>query len=311
MFLVTFLIGLVMLVGGAHFLVEGGGRVAVGLRVPAMVVGLTIVAFGTSAPELSVSVMAALEASTAMAMSNVNGSNIANIFFVLGLAAMVHPLTVERSLLRRDIPTCIGLQLLVILLALDGTFGRVDGVIVVLGGVFYNLWLLYDVRRGRASLEDEVEAEGSLAVNVAKLVAGLVVLVLGARLFVDAAVEAARFLHFSDRMIGLTVVALGTSAPETAAALAAARKGEVDMAVGGSVGSNIFNIAMVLGITACIAPIDLSSGGFLQDMGMALVAALLLVGVVARGGIFRSDGIVLVLVYIAYIALGVYQGMGA
>lgn len=308
MFLVTFLIGLVMLVLGAHYLVEGGGRVAVGLHIPAVVVGLTIVAFGTSAPELTVSVMAALQASTAMAMSNVNGSNIANIFFVLGLAALVHPLSVERALLRRDIPTVIGLQSLVLLLALDGMFSRIDGAIVLLGGVFYNFWLFYDVRRGRAELEDEPENEGTLLVNGLKLLGGLIVLVIGADLFVDSAVEVARYLNFSDRLIGLTVVALGTSAPEAAAAVAAARKGEVEMAVGGSVGSNILNIAMVLGITSLIRPIDLSAGGFVQDMGMALFAAFLLVVIVARGGVSRQGGGALIAIYVVYMALGVLQG---
>lgn len=306
MFLFYFLIGLAMLVIGAHYLVEGGGRVAVGLHIPAVVVGLTIVAFGTSAPELTVSVMAALSASTAMAMSNVNGSNIANIFFVLGLAAMVHPLTVQRALLRRDIPTCIGMQALVLLLALDGLFSRVDGAIVLMGGVFYNLWLFYDVRRGRAELEEEVEAEGTLLVNGLKLLGGLVVLVVGADLFVDSAVEVARYLNMSDRLIGLTVVALGTSAPEAAAAVAAARKGEVEMAVGGSVGSNILNIAMVLGITALIAPMDLSEGGFVRDMSMALLAAFALVPIVVRGGVTRQGGAGLVLVYLAYMGLGIF-----
>ncbi len=300
-----------MLVGGAHYLVEGGGRVAIALHIPAMVVGLTIVAFGTSAPELTVSVMAALQASTAMAMSNVNGSNIANIFFVLGLAAMVHPLVVQRSLLRRDLPTCIALQLLVLLLALDQRFDRIDGGVVLLVGIFYNLWLLVDVRRGRDALDEEIEAEGSLAVNLVKLFGGLIVLVVGANWFVDGAVQVAHYLHFSDRLIGLTVVALGTSAPEAAAAVSAARQGEVEMAVGGSVGSNILNIAMVLGITAIIAPMDLSSGGFLNDMGMALFAALFLVVLVVRGGVSRAMGGLMVLAYLLYMGFGIVTSPSA
>lgn len=309
MFLLTFLVGLLMLVFGAHYLVEGGGRVAVGLHVPAVVVGLTIVAFGTSAPELTVSVMAAFQASTEMAMSNVNGSNIANVFFVLGLAAMVHPLTVEHSLLRRDIPAVILLQSMVIVLALDGVFGQFDGLMVLLGGVAYNAYLFYEVYRGRAAPDEEVEAGGTLVTNSLKLLGGLVVLVIGANWFVDGAVQVAKYLNFSDRLIGLTVVALGTSAPEAAAAVTAARQGEVEMAVGGSVGSNILNIAMVLGITAMIKPMDLSSGGFLQDMGVALLAALVLVPIVQRGSLNRSGGAVMVLVYLGYMGLGIWQGL--
>lgn len=308
MFLLYLLLGLLMLVGGAHFLVEGGGRLAVALRVPSVVVGLTIVAFGTSAPELTVSVTAALQASTEMAMSNVNGSNIANILFVLGLAAMVRPIPVERQLLRRDGPSVIVLQGLVLLLALDGQFSRIDGFAVFITLVGYYLWLFYDVRMGRSSGE-EVEEGGSMLSNGVKLFGGLVVLLYGATLFVDSAVEVARYLNFSDRMIGLTVVALGTSAPEAVTAIQAARADDVEMAVGGSVGSNILNIGMVLGATAMIQPIDLSSGGFVQDMLFALAVAVLLVPLALRGRIERTGGAALVLAYLAYMGLGILQGM--
>ena len=307
-FLLTFLLGLLMLVGGAYYLVEGGANLAYVLRVPAVVVGLTIVAFGTSAPELTVSVTAALNASTDMAMSNVNGSNIANLLFVLGLAAVVAPLTVPRSLLRRDAPVCIAMQIGVLALSADQTFGRIDGLLVVLAGVAYNAWLFYDVRKGREELSEEVEKGGTVPLNVLKLVGGLGVLVLGADLFVDGAVEVARTLQMSDRLIGLTVVALGTSAPEAATAVVAARKGEVDVAVGGSVGSNILNIAMVLGFTAMIAPIDLSAGGFLRDMGVAVLAALMLVPLVRVGTITREIGAAMMAVYLLYMGYGVWAG---
>ena len=144
-----------MLVAGAELLVRGGGNVALALRIPAMVVGLTIVAFGTSAPELTVSVTAAIRASTAMAVSNVNGSNIANVAFVLGLAALMAPLNVKRSLLRREVPACLLLQVMVPALAYDGLLSRVDGSLLIATGIGYNLWLFYDVYKGRqASLDD-------------------------------------------------------------------------------------------------------------------------------------------------------------
>lgn len=310
MFLLTFLIGLLMLVGGAHFLVEGGGRLAVALRVPSVVVGLTIVAFGTSAPELTVSVTAAVYASTDMAMSNVNGSNIANIFFVLGLAALVRPIPVKRELLARDAPSMLVLQALVLLLSFDGVFSRIDGFAVLVTLIGYYGWLFYDVRTGRSTVDDELGEGGTLATNLVKLIGGLVVLLVGATLFVESAVEVARYLHFSDRLIGLTVVALGTSAPEAVTAVQAARNGDVDMAVGGSIGSNILNIGMVLGLTAMIQPIDLSAGGFLQDMCFALFAAALLIPLSRMGTIQRSGGAAMILIYLAYMGLGVYQGLG-
>jgi cation:H+ antiporter len=301
-----------MLVVGSDLLVKGGGNVALALRIPALIVGLTIVAFGTSAPELTVSVIAATQASTEMAISNVNGSNIANIAFVLGLAALVTPLEVSRSLIRREVPVCLGLQVLVPLLALDGWFSRIDGVIVLACGVAFNLWLVYDVMKGRAeiSVEDELEVEEDQPFwkHAAMLLVGLVVLVVGADLFVDAAVEVAEKLNLSQRFIGLTVVALGTSAPEAATAVQAARQGETDLAVGNSLGSNILNICMVLGITSIIAPIDVSGPGFLRDMIIACVMVALVVPVVLRGRLTRLEGGGLVAVYIGYLTFGYFAG---
>ncbi len=301
-----------MLVVGSDLLVKGGGNVALALRIPALVVGLTIVAFGTSAPELTVSVIAATQASTQMAISNVNGSNIANIAFVLGLAALVSPLVVSRSLIRREVPFCLGLQALVPILALDGWFSRIDGVIVLSCGIGFNLWLVYDVMRGRAelSVEDELEVEEDEPFwkHAVMLLVGLVVLVIGADLFVDAAVHLAESLELSQRFIGLTVVALGTSAPEAATAVQAARQGETDLAVGNSLGSNILNICMVLGITSIIAPIDVSGPGFLRDMIIAFVMVGLIVPVVLRGRLSRVEGAGLVVIYVGYLVFGYFAG---
>ena len=218
MFLVTLLIGLMMLVGGADMLVRGGGQLALALRVPALVVGLTIVAFGTSMPELCVSIAAALEASTEMALANVNGSNIANIFLVLGCAAMVTPLRVERSLIRREIPACFLLQLLVPLMCIGGRINRLEGFILLVVGIGYNIWLLYDVMGGRRVASDELDDLGEIETSrwkkhLAFLLVGTVTLIIGAYLFVDGAEKVALYLGMSDRYIGITVVALGTSAP--------------------------------------------------------------------------------------------------
>lgn len=300
-----------MLVAGAELLVRGGGNLAIALRIPALVVALTIVAAGTSAPELTVSVIAALQASTDVAISNVNGSNLANILFVLGVAAVIRPLVVNRSLLRRDIPVVLGLQAVVPLVALDGMISQIDGAILVSLGVAYNGWLLYSVLKGGdtdADIEEFEISDGPILKHAAFLLFGLVILVVGANLFVDGAVEIAKTFGLSDRFIGLTVIALGTSAPEAATAMAAARNNSAEMAVGNSVGSNILNIAMVLGVTALICPIDLAGGGFMTDMLVALGATFLLVPLVMKGMINRLDGAVMILAYLGYLAAQYHWG---
>jgi cation:H+ antiporter len=267
------------------------------------VVGLTIVAFGTSTPELMVSLTAALEASTEMALANVNGSNLANIALVLGLAAMVRPLVVERTLMRRDVPSCFALQMMVPLLAWDGLLSRFDGMVLMGGGVAYNAWLLVEALRGRApALDDDLEMEddSGVARNVFMLLAGMVILVVGAQFFVGGAVAMAQYIGLSDRVIGLTVVALGTSAPEIATAIASARKGETDLAVGNSLGSNLLNIAMVLGLTAVISPIRILDEGAFRDMGAAVLITLTLVPFVLKGSMSRAEGAVLSAGYILY-----------
>jgi len=297
------LIGLVMLVVGAEMLVRGGGQLALALRVPALVVGLTIVAFGTSAPELLVSLTAAMQASTEMALANVNGSNLANIALVLGLASLVSPLVVERTLMRRDVPSCLALQLMVPALSFDGILSRGDGMVLIGGGIAYNVWLLVEALRGRPPpLDDELDLndDSSAAKHGMMLVGGIIVLVIGASVFVGGAEGVAQAFGLSDRFIGLTVVALGTSAPEIATAVASARRGETDLAVGNSLGSNLLNIAMVLGLTAVISPITITDNGAFRDMAAAVVATSLLIPFVLKGRMSRLEGGALVLGYLGY-----------
>lgn len=303
MFVLLLLIGLVMLVAGAELLVRGGGQLALALRVPALVVGLTIVAFGTSTPELMVSVTAALKASTEMALANVNGSNIANIALVLGAAAVVRPLVVDRTLMRREIPSCLGLQILLPVLCLDGGLSRIDGGFLLIVGIAYNVWLLFEALRGRAPpMDDDLEVvEGTPTyVNVLMLVVGVAVLIVGANLFVSGAETVAEIFGLSERFIGLTVVALGTSAPELATGLVSAYRGEVDLAVGNSLGSNLFNISMVLGITAMIQPIPVGDPAAWNDMYAAVCITGLLIPIVLFGRLNRPAGAMMVLLYFAY-----------
>ncbi|MEN0064449.1 MAG: calcium/sodium antiporter [Myxococcota bacterium] len=309
-FVLWLLLGLVLLVTGAELLVRGGGQVALALRVPALVVGLTIVAFGTSMPELLVSVTAAMHASTEMALANVNGSNLANVTLVLGLAALVNPLTVERTLIWREIPVVLGLSLMVPLLGSDRIINQGDGIILLLAGIIYNVWLLLDALRGRASsnAEEDIDGDPGLGKNLLLLAFGVLALVLGAQWFVFGAVKVAEVLHLSDRFIGLTVVAMGTSAPEVATGMWSAYRGETELAVGNSLGSNLLNIAMVLGITALVEPIRIEDTSAWGDMALCVVVTAALVPFVLKGSITRLEGGILTAVYGLYLASGYFDG---
>ena len=297
-------LGLVLLLFGAELIVRGGAQFALVMRIPAIVVGLTIVAFGTSAPELLVSLTAASQGKTEVAFANVNGSNIANIFLVLGVASLVRPLHVDRSLLRREIPVCLLLQLLVPFVAWDGLISRGDGMLLFSGCLLYNGCLFYEAYRGRAlSLEQFPDEEGGGAWrHFFVLLLGLLVLVAGARLFVSGALDLALALNWSQRWIGLTVIALGTSLPEVATGVVSAYRNESDLAVGNSLGSNILNISMVLGLTAMIAPItfDIESAVWM-DLKIAMLATLVLVPITMRGQLQRGSGTVLVGLYFAFL----------
>lgn len=305
MFVLTFLLGLVLLLGGAELLVRGGGRLALLFRVPVMVVALTIVAFGTSMPEIMVSVTAGTTGSPEIALANVTGSNIANIALVLGAAAIVTPLTVGRELLRREVPALVLMQASVPVMLIDGTLGRVDGFLLLAAGFSYNAVLLRDAMSGRREPDDddlEIEAGGDLFQNAALLVVGLAMLGGGAQFFVDGAVEIAHRVGVNDRVIGLTVVALGTSAPEVVTAVVSALRGDVDMAVGNSLGSNILNLALALGITAMIAPITNVDPGSWKDLVVAISVTLLLVPMILRGRLVsRTEGGMLVFAYALYL----------
>lgn len=307
------LLGLAMLIGGAELLVRGGGALALALKVPALIVGLTVVAFGTSAPELAVSVSAALgeDGSTEAALANITGSNIANILLVLGVASLVRPLVVDRSLIKREIPAVLLLQLMIPLMCfLNDDINRLEGLVLLGGGLLYNGLLIRQALRDRSdALAEEAEhtdviptSPGSVALQVVLVVAGLAILVFGARLFVDGAFAIATWLEFSPRFIGLTVIALGTSAPEIVTGALSAWRGETELALGNSIGSNILNISMVLAVTAIIKPIGFDDQGTWIDLLVANGCTLLLVPIVlATGRIGRVSGGLMIAAYVIYL----------
>jgi cation:H+ antiporter len=305
--------GLITLVIGAELLVRGASRLAAALGIPPLVIGLTIVAFGTSSPEMAVSVQSALSGQVDIAVGNVVGSNIFNVLFILGLSAVIVPLIVAQQLVRLDVPLMIGVSVLVWVLSLNGFLERWEGILLFAGIIAYTLFLIVQSRREKdKAVEAEYAAEYApgepptrrqMLLNSLMAVGGLVLLVFGARWFVDGAVELARGLGMSELIIGLTIVAAGTSMPEVATSLVAAIRGERDIAVGNVVGSNIFNILAVLGLTAIVAPtsVPVASGMLTIDMPFMIAVAVACLPIFLTGHtIARWEGVVFLGYYVAY-----------
>lgn len=274
-----FVVGLALLIAGGESLVKGASRIALSFGISPIVIGLTVVAFGTSAPELAVSAGASLSGAPDLIVGNVVGSNIYNVLLILGLSALIAPLVVRREVVRREVPLMVAASVGTLLLALDGSIGRLDGLLLF-GGLL--LWLANLLRESR-SLE-RTEAHDAQEMTTARrdrlrslafIVAGLVMLVVGARWLVDGAVSVASALGLSDLVIALTVVAIGTSLPELATSIIATIRGERDIAVGNVVGSNVFNLLAVLGLSAIIAgEVPVAQGALTFDLPVMVAVAV-------------------------------------
>lgn len=307
-----FTAGLGTLVLGAELLVRGASRLAAAVGISPLVIGLTVVAFGTSTPELVVSVRAALSGQADIALGNVVGSNIFNVLFILGLSAVITPLAVSQQLVRLDVPIMIGVSVLLLILGLDGRLARLDGILLFTGIVAYTLFAIRESRREGAEIAAEYAKEYGGAVargartilaQVACVLIGLGLLVLGARWLVDGAVTLAKALGVSELVIGLTIVAAGTSLPEVATSILAAIRGERDIAVGNVVGSNIYNILAVLGLSAILAPngITVAPAAVSFDIPVMIAVALACLPIFATGHLIaRWEGVLFVGYYVAY-----------
>lgn len=304
---IQLVIGFLFLVKGADLFVDGASSVAKKLKIPAFVIGLTIVAFGTSAPELAVSITAAMKGSNDIAIGNVVGSNIFNTLVVLGVSAALTPIAVEKGMIRRDYPLSIFAAVLLGILAMDTVFfkaeamslGRMDGIILLIA---FAGFMFMTVKAGLEGRTDEEENSEAMPVFKALLciVIGLAGIVWGGDLSVEGAKEIARFFGLSEAIIGLTIVAVGTSLPELVTSAIAAKKGESDIAVGNVIGSNIFNIFLILGVSATILPMNVSNT-YLYDMGMLIAVMVLTYLPIAKTRkVGRPMGILMVLVYVAY-----------
>ncbi len=294
---------------------RGASRIAVTAGITPLVVGLTVVAFGTSSPEMAVSVMAALSgpAGADIALGNVVGSNIFNVLFILGISAMITPLVVSVQLLRLDVPVMIGVSVLMLLLALDGSISRLDGLLLFTGIIIYTVFVVIEGRKEQkknvAEFDQEfgeaAKSKSQITLDLVFIFAGLALLVLGSNWLVKGAIEIAQFLGMSELIISLTIVAAGTSLPEVATSVIASLRGERDIAVGNIIGSNIFNILAVLGLSATVSPtgIGVSPIALGFDIPVMLAVAFICLPVFFSGFLItRTEGFMLMAYYVIYVS---------
>lgn len=295
------IVGFVMLTKGADWFVDGSSALAFRLGIPQLVIGLTIVAMGTSAPEAAVSITSALKGNEGITVGNVVGSNIMNILLILGIASVIVPLAVQKSTRMIEIPYMIAITVLFGVLGYTGEMvTRVEGGILWIAFLIYLGYLLWMAKKGKEDNEPD-EKQKSLPVQLLMILAGLICIVLGSDFVVDGATEIAKVIGISERIIGLTIVAFGTSLPELVTSIAAARRGNADIAIGNIVGSNVFNILFVAGTSALISPVVFESK-FVLDTAVATATAVLLLVCVCNkeGKLKRSGGIIMLAAYAVY-----------
>lgn len=311
-------VGFAFLVKGADFFVEGSSSIAKKLKVPPIIIGLTIVAMGTSLPETAVSVTASLVQNNELAVSNVVGSNIFNLMFVIGVCSILTPIMVQKATVVRDIPLSLGCALFLLVLGISGlgdktgmTLGHADGVIFLIVFAGYIFTMVRSAMKARAAGQ-KVEIEGveecdnmkelSYGKSILFLIVGAAAIAFGGDLTVDTASRIAIELGMSQTLVGLTIVSIGTSLPELVTSVVAARKNEVDMAVGNAVGSNIFNILMVLGISSAISPVALIRENIIDIVLLMVFSIMVWIFAGTRKKNERKEGIIMVVVYLVYCA---------
>lgn len=318
--IIALVLGLVGLYFGADFLIRGGVKVALAAGVKKVVVGLTVVAFGTSLPELVVSVTSTLTGDYSIAIGNVVGSNIANIALVLGIAAIIRPVDVENVVLKFDMWVVLGVSILFMILSIDGVINVFDGVVLIFSFIAYIIWVSYTSKEHH--LEEEIdngEKKSSIILNLLLIILGLCILVIGSKLTVVGGTSIARDLGVSELIIGLTIIAVGTSLPELATTIVAQVRKESDITVGNLIGSNIFNILFVIGVAAVVTPFvitDPVNNGLVVEkdavnifMPIMIAIAIILLPILAtHKKVTRKEGFFLLFCYIIYIIYIVVSG---
>lgn len=307
---ILLLIGFVLLIKGADFFVDGASSIAKTLKVPALIIGLTIVAFGTSAPELAVSITSAMKGQNGIAVGNVVGSNIFNVLMVVGVSAMICPLVVKKSILVKEFPFTILAGIALFIMAIDTVLGsgsanilsRTDGIMLL---IFFGIFMYYLIEvalQARANGEEEEEIEGMpLWKGIVFSLGGIAGIVVGGDIVVDSATNIALAWGMSETLVGLTIIAVGTSLPELVTSIVAARKGESDIALGNVIGSCIFNVFLILGVSATINPIELG-GAIFTDMFIMIVITVVTYFFAMSKRINKVEGGILVATYVAYMA---------
>ncbi len=298
--IILIIIGVAMVLGGADRLTEGASALARRMNIPEIIIGLTVVAAGTSAPELFVSLVSALKGTPDMAMGNVVGSNTMNAMLIVGCAAIVAPMTISRNTVKKDIPFSVAASVLLILIAFDSFLSRLDGILLLIG---FAAFLYYGIKTAKSSQSTTVVANSPLSMlrSTLYLLLGLTLLIVGSNVFVDSASRVAYSLGISEGVVGLTIVAGGTSLPELATSVVAARKGQSAIAIGNVIGSNVFNILLILGTTAVISPMQIH-GITIVDMSMMLGSvALVWLFSYTRYTVERWEGALLLGAYLVYL----------
>lgn len=301
---VFLVVGFILLIKGADFFVEGSSSVAKMLRVPSLIIGMTIVAMGTSFPECSVSINASLAGSNALAISNAVGSNIFNLMVVCGVCTLFCPLAVDKGTLKKEFPFSIIVALILLGLGSYGmVLGHIDGIImsVIFAGFLY--WMVISAKKARAESQDNEEEYEIMPVwkCIFYIIGGIVAIIAGGDVVVDSATKIAGQFGMSENLIGLTVVAFGTSLPELVTSVVAAKKNEVDMALGNVIGSNIFNILLVLGVAAAISPIVFIMENIIDIVVLVVMSLIVWVFAWSKQKLVRGEGIVMLLMYAAYV----------
>lgn len=317
---ILLIFGFLLLIKGADYFVNSASSIAKKLHVSPLIIGLTIVAFGTSAPEAVVSIVAAVEGNGDMVIGNIVGSNIVNITLMLGVTALISPLIIERETQTREIPFSLVAALLLIIFMSDqfifsaesSAIGRLDGLILLAGIGLFLYYIFIKARRTKIATQDaevkKVGTDSSWFRNIAVLILGLVGIIFGGNLVVDSATEIALSLGMSQALVGLTIVAIGTSLPELTTSISAARKGEAGMALGNLIGSNIFNILFVLGLSSVISPLNVSETLFTDAWILIAVSIILMALALWKGKLTRIEGGILFGLYIIYFVYIILRG---
>lgn len=304
---VLLIVGFVFLIKGSDFFVDGASSIASLLKIPTIIVGLTIVALGTSAPEAAVSITSSLTGSNALAVSNVIGSNMFNILMVIGIAALLGELVMEKQVLEKDLPFLVGITLLwAVFIVIGWDITNIEGIILLAIMVAYIAYLVYSTKKSGGATEVE-KPKYSLPYSIIFILVGLAGIVIGGDLVVDSASAIAIAFGMSETLVGLTIVAIGTSLPELVTSLTALRKGENQMVIGNVIGSNIFNILFVLGASSAISAIPLDSSMLIDVILMIFVTVLCFIFGKTQEKYDKKEGAILVILFIAYMAFAILR----